>query len=139
MSFLFLLIILLRQIQNDEKCYKKIMIRVYYNQKCTVCNIEISHYKKKNISNLIWVDINTPSKDLKILGKSHKEMMRRLHVVDDKTIYYGASAFIVLWSNLPNYRLLSKILNVPIIFQVFNIFYEFIAFLLFIKNNRGLS
>ena len=56
------------------------MIRVYYNQKCTICNIEISHYKKKNISNLIWVDINSPSKDLKILGKSHKEMIRRLHV-----------------------------------------------------------
>jgi predicted DCC family thiol-disulfide oxidoreductase YuxK len=104
-----------------------------------VCNIEISHYKKKNISNLIWVDINTPSKDLKILGKSHKEMMRRLHVVDDETIYSGASAFIVLWSNIPNYKLLSKILNLPIIFQVFNIFYEFIAFLLFIKNNRGLK
>ena len=115
------------------------MIRVYYNQKCTVCNIEISHYKKKNISNLIWIDINSPSKDLKILGKSHKEMMRRLHVVDDKTIYSGASAFIILWSNLPNYKLLSKILNLPIIFQVFNIFYEFIAFLLFIKNNRGLG
>ena len=115
------------------------MIKVFYNQKCTVCNIEISHYKKKNISNLIWVDINSPSEDLKILGKSHKEMMRRLHVVDDEIIYSGASAFIVLWSNLPNYKLLSKILNLPIIFQVFNIFYEFIAFLLFIKNNRGLS
>jgi len=115
------------------------MIRVYYNQKCTVCNIEISHYKKKNIANLIWVDINSPSKDLKILGKSHKEMMRRLHVVDDKTIYSGANAFIVLWSNIPNYKLLSKILNLPIIFQVFNILYEFIAFLLFIKNNRGLT
>jgi predicted DCC family thiol-disulfide oxidoreductase YuxK len=115
------------------------MIRIYYNQKCTVCNIEISHYKKKNISNLIWVDINSPSEDLKLLGKSHKEMMRRLHVIDDKTIYSGAIAFIILWSHLPNYKLLSKILNLPIIFQVFNIFYEFIAFLLFIKNNRSLS
>ena len=115
------------------------MIRVYYNQNCTVCNIEISHYKKKNISNLIWIDINSPSEDLKILGKSYKEMMRRLHVIDDNTIYSGAEAFIILWSNLPNYKLLSKILNLPIIFQVFNIFYEFIAFLLFIKNNRGLS
>ena len=73
------------------------------------------------------------------LKKSHKEMMRRLHVVDGKTIYSGASAFIILWSNLPNYKLLSKILNLPIIFQVFNILYEFIAFLLFIKNNHGLS
>ena len=115
------------------------MIRVYYNQKCTVCNIEISHYKKKNIPNLIWVDINNPSEDLKFLKKSRKEMMRRLHVIDDKTIYSGARAFIILWSNMPNYKLLSKILNLPIIFQVFNIFYEFIAFLLFIKNNRGLG
>ena len=115
------------------------MIRVYYNQKCTVCNIEISHYKKKKVSNLIWVDINSPSDDLKMLGKSHKEMMRRLHVVDGETIYSGASAFIVLWSNLPNYKLLSKIFNLPIIFQVFSICYEFIAFLLFIKNNRGLT
>ena len=115
------------------------MIRVYYNQKCTVCNIEISHYKKKNIPNVIWVDINSPSEDLKFLRKSYKEMMRRLHVVDDKTIYSGARAFIILWSNIPNYKLLSKTLNLPIIFQVFNIFYEFIAFLLFIKNNRGLG
>ena len=115
------------------------MIRIYYNQKCTVCNIEISHYKKKNVSNLIWVDINSPSEDLKLLGKSHKEMMRRLHVVDGKTIYSVAIAFIILCGHLPNYKLLSKILNFPIIFQVFNIFYEFIAFLLFIKNNRSLS
>ena len=115
------------------------MIRIYYNQKCTVCNIEISHYKKKNIPNLIWVDINSPSEDLKFLKKSHKEMMRRLHVIDDKTIYSGARAFIILWSNMPNYKLLSKILNLPIIFQVFNIFYEFIAFLLLIKNNRCLG
>ena len=114
-------------------------LKVYYNRKCSICNLEISHYQKKNINSISWVDINRPSEDLKILGKSHKEMMRRLHVVDDKTIYSGASAFIILWSNLPNYKLLSKIMNLPIIFQAFNIFYEFIAFLLFIKNNRGLS
>ena len=115
------------------------MLRVYYNQSCTVCNIEISHYKKKNISGIVWVDINMPSKDLKILGKTHKEMMRRLHVVNGKTIYSGASAFIILSSKLPNYKLLSKILNLPVIFQIFSTFYEFIAFLLFIKNNRGLN
>ena len=67
---------LMHRIDYSGRMIIKIMIRVYYNQKCTVCNIEISHYKKKNIPNLIWVDINSPSEDLKFLKKSHKEMMR---------------------------------------------------------------
>ena len=113
--------------------------KVYYNQKCMVCNLEISHYKKKNIPNLVWVDINIPSEDLKLLNKSYKDMMRRLHVIDNDKIYAGAKAFIVLWSNMPKYQLLSKLLSLPVIFQVFHIAYEFIAFLLYIKNLRNVN
>ena len=86
------------------------MIRVYYNQKCSVCNFEITHYKKKNISCFNWVDVSTPSKDLDIFKKDPKELIRRLHVVENNKIYAGAEAFIVVWKNIPRYRIISYIL-----------------------------
>ena len=109
-------------------------LKVYYNQKCSICNLEISHYQKKNIDCISWVDINTPSDDLRLLGKSHNEMMRRLHVIHKKRIYSGAKAFIVLWENMPQYKLLSKLLNLPVVYQAFYILYEIVAFFLYIKN-----
>jgi len=115
------------------------IMKVYYNQKCNICNIEISHYRKKNLKYIDWIDINTPSKDLELLGKSHKEMMRRLHVISQGKIYSGASAFIILWKNMPRYRLLSQFLNLPIIFHIFTMFYEIIALILYFKNNKNLN
>tara|TARA_B100001093_G_C26581896_1_gene907644 strand:- start:466 stop:828 length:363 start_codon:yes stop_codon:yes gene_type:complete len=115
------------------------MIKVYYNQKCAICNFEISHYKKKNIACFNWIDVSVPSKDLNILNKSPKELIRRLHVIDDNKVYAGASAFIVLWKNMPKYRVLSNFLNLPIVFHFFYVFYEIIAFFLYIKNKHQIN
>ena len=115
------------------------MIKVYYNQKCAICNFEISHYKKKNIACFNWVDVSVPSEDLKILKKSPKELIRRLHVIDDNKVYAGASAFIILWKNMPKYKALSNFLNLPVVFHLFYVFYEIIAFFLYIKNRHQIN
>ncbi len=115
------------------------MIRVYYNQKCSICNLEISHYKKKNIACFNWIDVSTASKELDILKKTPRELIRRLHVIENNTVYAGASAFIILWRNMPKYRVLSNILNLPVVFQIFYIFYEVIAFILYLKNKHQLK
>tara|TARA_Y100000992_G_C21107497_1_gene415658 strand:- start:157 stop:510 length:354 start_codon:yes stop_codon:yes gene_type:complete len=115
------------------------MIKVYYNQKCSICNLEISHYKKKNIACFNWIDVSSASDELDVLKKTPRELIRRLHVIENNNIYAGASAFIVLWRNMPKYRVLSYILNFPVVFQIFYIFYEAIAFILYLKNKHQLK
>ena len=49
--------------------------------------------------------------------------MRRLHVISQGKIYSGASAFIILWKNMPRYRLLSQFFHFP--FQHYKISISF--------------
>ena len=114
-------------------------IKVFFNDSCNICRFEINHYKKNSDNSLEWVDITNNEDALLLTSKSQKELLRRLHVIDNDKIYAGAKAFIVLWSNMPKYQLLSKLLSLPVIFQVFHIAYEFIAFLLYIKNLRNIK
>ena len=111
--------------------------KVYYNEKCSICRIEINHYKKK-ISNIEWVDIN--SQDfINETFKNKNQILRRLHIKNGNRILIGIDAFIFIWSNIPQYRNLSKLLNLPIVYQLAFIGYEILAFLLFIKNYKQFS
>ena len=108
---------------------------VYFNQKCSICRIEINHYKK-NCDLLHWNDINAKNHYPKDIFKNKNELLRRLHVIDNDKIYIGIDAFIFIWSKIPKYYFLSKLLKLPIIYQSAFIIYEILAFLLFIKNYR---
>ena len=114
------------------------MINVYYNNSCKVCNIEISHYKKKKVEGINWIDISGNNKLVSELNKTPEQLLRRLHVAKDDELYAGAADFILLWQYLPNYKWLSKIFALPIIYQLFNILYELIAFFLYHKNKHQL-
>ena len=70
--------------------------------------------------------------------KNNKQLLRRLHVKDGDKIIQGAEAFLVLWKKIPKYRFLYKILKLPIIFTLFSIIYEIVAFFLFLKNKKQL-
>ena len=105
--------------------------KVYYNKKCSICRIEINHYKKICTS-IDWIDINSDSTN-EIL-KSKNQILRRIHVKNNNKILIGVDAFIFIWATLPKYRILSKIIKLPVIYQIAFIGYEFLAFLLFIKN-----
>ena len=59
------------------------VIKVFFNNSCNICRLEINHYKKKSDSNLEWVDITNNEEAIKLTSKSQKELLRRLHVVDD--------------------------------------------------------
>ena len=84
-------------------------IKVFFNNSCSVCRLEINHYKKIADSNLEWVDITNNEEALKLTSKSQEELLRRLHVIDDGKVIGGAKAFIIIWSKMPKYRILSKI------------------------------
>jgi len=65
-------------------------------------------------------------------------LIRRMHVSENGKIYTGADAFVKLWSKIPRYKFLSKILAVQPFLFITRIIYEFLAFLLFLKNKKQL-
>ena len=110
------------------------MIKVLFNDSCSICSREINHYKKLNARNIDWLDINDLSIAMKLSGKTHKELLRRLHVITDDGVFSGLDAFIIMWRSLPKYKWLSKIISFPVIYYISIPIYEIIAMLLYIKN-----
>ena len=115
------------------------MLKVYYNNNCSICRIEINHYIRKNTKDIKWIDISN-NKEAEIeLNKSPRQLLRRLHVMHNNKVYEGVTAFIILWEKLPGYRWLSKLVSLPILYQLFYIAYEIVAIFLYLKNRGQLS
>ena len=114
-------------------------IKVYFNDSCNICRMEINHYKKIANSDLEWIDITNNDEAIKITSKSQKELLRRLHVINDGEVIGGAKAFIIIWSKIPKYKILSKIFSIKTLFIIFHYLYEMAAFLLFLKNRKQLN
>ncbi len=113
-------------------------IKVYFNDSCNICRMEINHYKKIANSDLEWIDITNNDEAIKITSKSQKELLRRLHVINDGEVIGGAKAFIIIWSKIPKYKILSKIFSIKPLFIIFHYIYEIAAFFLFLKNRKQL-
>tara|TARA_B100000035_G_scaffold83395_2_gene69947 strand:+ start:6080 stop:6433 length:354 start_codon:yes stop_codon:yes gene_type:complete len=114
------------------------MIKVLFNDSCPICSREITHYKSlKNDIN--WIDINDLEISTKLSGKSHRELIRRLHVIKDNEIYSGVKAFVIMWQNIPKYRWIGNFVALPGTYHIAVIFYEVIALFLFYKNRHQLN
>ena len=114
-------------------------MKVYYNNSCKICKTEIDLYKKQKIDEIEWVDITDGSPITKYTGNNSKALLRRLHIEEKGKIIGGAEAFLILWKNIPKYRFLYRILKLPIIFSIFNVSYEIIAYFLYLKNTKHLK
>ena len=119
--------------QHSEKIPK-----VYFNNSCSVCRMEINHYKKFN-EKLGWIDVTNNKEAQKETAKSSAELIRRLHVEQDGKIYQGIDAFLIVWSRLPKYRWLYKLVKTPGIYHASYVAYECLAYILFIKNKGQLA
>ena len=113
--------------------------KVFFNNSCNVCRLEINHYKKISDSNLEWVDITNNEEAIKLTSKSQKELLRRIHVIDNGNVIGGAKAFVIIWSKIPKYKFLSKLFSIKIFFVLFHYLYEFVAYFLFLKNKNQLK
>ena len=116
-----------------------IIMKVYFNNSCKICRSEINLYKKENTKDIDWIDITNNEEAIRLTSKSKKDLLRRLHVIDGNEVISGAKAFIFIWKKIPKYRMLSKILELKIFFYFFNLSYEIVAFLLYIKNRKQLK
>ena len=114
-------------------------MKVFFNNSCSICRSEINIYKKQGIKQLEWIDITNNKIAEQDTQKTDKDLLRRLHVKSDGKIYAGAKAFIILWDKMPKFKLLGKILSMPIIYHVFSFTDEIVAFFLYIKNKSQLK
>ena len=114
-------------------------MKVYFNNSCKICKAEIDIYKKQKIQEIDWVDITNNISAEKETLKSNKELLRRLHVKDNEKVFEGAEAFLLLWKRMPKYRFLYNFFKLPIVFNIFSIIYEIVAFFLYLKNKKQLK
>ncbi len=114
-------------------------MKVYFNNSCKICRAEIDLYKKEKIQEINWIDITDNTLATEETSKNSKELLRRLHVKDGEKVLEGAEAFLALWKKMPKYKFLYNFFKLPIIFSLFSIMYEIVAFFLYIKNKKQLK
>ena len=114
-------------------------MKVYFNNSCKICKTEIDLYKKEQIKEIDWVDITSNELAEKETSRTNKQLLRRLHVVENEKVIEGAEAFLVLWKKMPKYKFLYNFFKLPIIFNLFSMAYEIVAFFLYLKNKKQLK
>ena len=113
-------------------------MKVYFNNSCKICKAEIDLYKKEKIQEIDWVDITDNKLAEKETSRNSKELLRRLHIKDGEKVFEGAEAFLMVWKKIPKYKFLYSFFRLPIIFYLFRIVYEIVAFFLYLKNKKQL-
>ena len=114
-------------------------MKVYFNNSCNICRAEINLYKKQDVKDIEWIDItNNKSAEIET-QKNDKDLLRRLHIKDGEKVIDGAEAFLLVWKKIPKYKFLYTFFKLPIIFTLFSLSYEIIAFFLYLKNRKQLS
>ena len=114
-------------------------MKVYFNNSYKICKAEIDLYKKEKIDEIDWVDITDNELAEKETSKDNRQLLRRLHVKDGEKVFSGAEAFLLLWKKMPKYKFLYNFFKLPIIFNIFSVVYEILAFFLYIKNRKQLK
>ena len=98
---------------------------VLYNATCPVCNFEIQHYARYAGANGLPIrfdDLNTDARGQ--WGIDADTAARRLYVLHNGVLTSGIPAFLVLWAQMPRYRLLGRIVGLTGIRQVAGLAYD---------------
>jgi predicted DCC family thiol-disulfide oxidoreductase YuxK len=104
---------------------KNLATSVLYNSQCPVCNIEIGHYARYADEAGLPIrfdDLNIDAWERR--GLDYDTAARRLYVHHDGVLTSGVPAFLVLWAQMPRYRLLGRLLGLPGIRQLASIAYD---------------
>ncbi len=86
---------------------------VFFDGACPLCRREIAHYRRRRgAEGLVWIDIAQEDARLADFGLVRATAMARFHVLDRNGQWQtGAWGFAELWSRLPAYRWLARLLR----------------------------
>jgi len=105
--------------QNIQSSLTGSPFTVFFDGACPLCQREISWYRQQEGAHEIeWIDVanHSPGSEARLneLGLSRDLALQRFHIqrADGKLIS-GGKAFIALWSKLPRFQLVAKVLSLP--------------------------
>jgi predicted DCC family thiol-disulfide oxidoreductase YuxK len=101
--------------------------RVLYNADCPVCSFEINHYAayaQNRALPLRFEDLNTA--ELADWGLTRDAAARRLYVLKEGRMLSGIPAFLALWSDMPRYRWLARLVGLPGIRHLAVLAYDYV-------------
>lgn len=105
------------------------MIKVFYDGKCGLCRREIGHYKRiAPVGVFEWVDITVDASSLERLGITYSHALKLLHAQDNQgKLHIGVDAFILIWRQIPRWRVLASIVGSSFIRPAAEIAYKAFA------------
>lgn len=105
------------------------MITVFYDGQCGLCSKEINHYKKVAAEGIFdWQDVTRDTTVLKQEGISVTQALKSLHARDNNgNMHIGVDAFILIWRQLPRWKVLAFWVGLPGIKQLASLAYKAFA------------
>jgi predicted DCC family thiol-disulfide oxidoreductase YuxK len=113
----------------DEVIMNKSEVIMFYDGGCPLCSREVAHYQGLDKAGRVrWIDITRDFNLLEAFGVSYGSAMQRLHVLSsDGRLLTGAYGFAAIWSELPYYRHLAKLVRFPGLLPLLDKAYEAFA------------
>ena len=101
------------------------MTSVLYDGACPICAKEINLYRGQAGAELVrWLDVSRLAEREIPLGLSRREVLDRFHVIgNDGSIKTGAAAFVALWTVLPKFQRVARMVDNPPLLFVLEIGY----------------
>ena len=93
-------------------------LSVYYDGGCPLCRAEIDHYRRcAGADRLAFVDVGRAVPEPALgPGLTHDAALRRFHVrAADGRLVSGAAAFARLWTALPGWRWLGRLVDLRVL------------------------
>src|SRR6185436_10478394 len=101
---------------------------MYYNGECPVCSAEMNHYAALCASSqksLQFIDAMRRPEDFAPWRLHREHFERRVYLKDSNgRILSGLPALVELWSRLPQYRWLARVMELPVVKPVSNAIYD---------------
>ncbi|HEY7772222.1 MAG TPA: DUF393 domain-containing protein [Marinagarivorans sp.] len=98
--------------QNTQRQHKT---TVFFDSLCPICRREVAFYQTLDKpQHLVWIDLRALSSEqmAEQWGFTMADAMALLHVIDAKgQLHIGLAGHIVMWSQLPFYRVLAALLK----------------------------
>src|SRR5262245_27859540 len=104
-------------------------LTLFYDGLCPLCSREIDRYRARAAPGAVaFLDITDPAFDARAHGLDPRAVHRSLHVRDaDGTLHTGVDAFAALWEVVPGFRWLSRLVRLPLVYQVARLGYALFA------------
>ncbi len=115
------------------------MIKVFYDGSCGLCSKEIAYYIKiAPPGRFDWINLAKTPDQFTELGYPLSQGFQLMHVQDDHgQMAIALDAFVVLWQGLGGFwKVLAKVVKLPMIYQITKYFYLIFAKWRFNKNNN---